>query len=123
MFTIESDKTINVTRGDILYFGITAQDKDTKEVHTFQPGDIVRISVFGKKECENVVLEKDFLVETPTEEVDIFLDKDDTTIGEVISKPAIYWYNVKLNPDEKPQTIIGYDEEGARIFRLYPTGA
>jgi hypothetical protein len=122
MFTIESDKTINVTRGDVLYFGTGAKDKETNEVYVFQPGDIVRMSVYGKKNCENVVLQKDFLVETPTTEVDIFLDKNDTKIGKTISKPTVYWYEIELNPDEKPQTIIGYDEEGAKIFRLYPEG-
>ena len=123
MFTIETDGTINVTRGDILYFATKAQDKVTKEPYTFQVGDIVRMAVYGKKNCENVVMQKDFLVELPTEEVNIFLDKKDTTFGEIINKPTDYWYEIVLNPDEKPQTIVGYDEEGARIFRLYPEGA
>lgn len=123
MFTIETDGTINVTRGDVLYFTTKAQDKETKEPYVFQVGDIVRIAVYGKKDCENVVMQKDFLVELQTEEVDIFLDKKDTTFGEIINKPTVYWYEIVLNPDEKPQTIVGYDEEGARIFRLYPEGA
>ena len=122
MFTIESDKTINVTRGDVLYFGVSAQDKDSGEKYIFQPGDVVRIAAYGKKDSENVVLQKDFLVETPTEEVEIFLDGDDTKFGEVISKPTDFWYEVELNPDTKPQTIIGYDEEGAKIFKLFPEG-
>ena len=122
MFTIEKDGTINVTRGDILYFDASAQDKETKVPYIFQPGDIVRMAVYGKKDCKNVVMQKDFLVELPTEKVAIFLDKEDTTFGDIINKPTVYWYEIVLNPDEKPQTIVAYDEEGAKIFRLYPEG-
>ena len=121
MFTIE-DKTINVTRGDILYFSLSANDKDDEEAHIFQPGDIIRMSVYGKKDCSNVVMQKDFLVETPTENFIIFLEEKDTKIGEVINKPKDYWYEIVLNPEIKPQTIVGYDEEGAKVFRLYPEG-
>lgn len=122
MFTIESDKTINVTRGDVVYFSVSAQDSESNENYIFQAGDIVRFTVYGKKDAENVVLQKDFLVSTPSEEVEIFLDESDTKIGEPISKATVYWYEVELNPDIKPITIIGFDEEGAKIFRLYPEG-
>ena len=54
--------------------------------------------------------------------VEIYLTEEDTKIGEVISKPKDYWYEVELNPDEEPQTIIGYDEDGAKIFKLFPEG-
>lgn len=33
-----------------------------------------------------------------------------------------YWYEVELNPETEAQTIIGYDEDGPKIFRLYPEG-
>ena len=122
MFTIELDKTINVTRGDILFFTVSAQDKDSGEKYTFQAGDIVRIAAYGKKDTENVVLQKDFLVETPTEEVEIFLGEEDTKFEDPINKAKVYWYEVVLNPDVKPQTLIGFDEDGAKIFRLYPEG-
>lgn len=122
MFTIESDKTINVTRGDIMYFTVSAKDKETGEKYIFQAGDIVRFTVYGKKDATNVVLQKDFIVSTPSEEVEIFLDESDTKIGEPINKATVYWYEVELNPDVKPQTIIGFDEDGAKIFTLYPEG-
>lgn len=92
------------------------------ETYTFRAGDVVRFKVFGKKDCENVVLEKSVTVSEDTEQVEIFLDGDDTKFGEVISKPTDFWYEVELNPDTKPQTIIGYDEEGAKIFKLFPEG-
>ena len=120
MFYVNDDKSIYVTRGDIVIFSVTADDNG--ENYKFKAGDVVRIKVFGKKDCENVVLQKDFPVTAETEEVEIYLDKNDTKIGEVISKPKDYWYEVELNPENCPQTIIGYDEDGAKVFKLFPEG-
>ena len=52
----------------------------------------------------------------------MYLSKTDTKIGEVINKPTDYWYEVEVNPHTNPQTIIGYGEEGAAIFKLFPEG-
>jgi hypothetical protein len=120
MFTINDDLSIYVTRGDKLFFTVTAEDDGS--AYVFQPGDIVRFKVYGKKDATNVVLQKDFPITTATEKVEIYLTEDDTKIGSVISKPKDYWYEVELNPYDHPQTIIGYDEDGAKVFRLLPEG-
>lgn len=120
MFTINDDLSIYATRGDVVFFSVTAEDKEGN--HKFQPGDILRFKVYGKKDAESVVLQKDFPVTEVTEKVDIYLTEQDTKIGEVISKPKDYWYEVELNPDTEPQTIIGYDEDGAKVFKLFPEG-
>ena len=122
MFIINEDNSIYVNRGDILFFSVSANEEDGTP-HHFVAGDVLRIKVYGKKEAETVVLEKDFPVVENAEEVAIYLDKEDTKIGEVISKPKDYWYEVELNPLSAPQTIIGYGEEGACLFRLFPEGA
>ena len=121
MFVINEDKSIYITRGDVAFFSIKATT-DTGEAYKFQAGDVVRFKVFEKKACENVVLSKDFGIEAETEEVEIYLEEKDTKIGDVISKPVEYWYEVELNPYTDPQTILGYDEDGAKVFRLYPEG-
>jgi hypothetical protein len=121
MFVINDDKSIFLTRGDIANIEVTARESDEK-AYTFKTGDVVRIKVFEKKGCECVVLKKDAVAETETEAITIFLDKEDTKIGDVISKPKDYWYEIELNPDTLPQTIIGYDEDGAKVFRLFPEG-
>jgi hypothetical protein len=123
MFTLNDDLSIYATRGDIVFFSVTAKDKITEEKYIFRPGDVVRIKIYGKKEAENVVLQKDFSIYESGESVEIFLAEEDTKIGEVISKPKDYWYEVELNPNTDPQTIIGYDEDGARVFKLFPEGA
>lgn len=120
MFTLNEDKSIYATRGDIVFFSVSAEDDG--EAYVFQQGDVVRIKVFGKKNAESVVLQKDFPVTEATKQVEIFLSEDDTKIGEVISKPKDYWYEVELNPGKNPQTIIGYDEDGAKVFKLFPEG-
>lgn len=120
MFRINEDKSIYLTRGDHISFALTANDNG--ELHTFRTGDLVRFKVFEKKACNCVMMQKDFRVESDTQEVRIVLEDEDTKIGEEISKPTDYWYEVELNPETQPQTIICYDEDGPKVFRLYPEG-
>ena len=120
MFIVNEDSTIFCTRGDAGGFVVQASFKG--EAYTFRAGDVVRFKVFGKKNCENVVLQKSVTITEETTQAEIFLDGEDTKFGDVISKPTDFWYEVELNPDTKPQTILGYDEEGAKIFKLFPEG-
>lgn len=120
MFVVNDDKSIFATRGDVVFFSVSADDNGTPFV--FKSGDVVRIKVFGKNDVETVVLQKDFGVSDDATSVEIFLSGKDTKIGETISKPKDYWYEIEVNPDNYPQTIIGYDEDGAKLFRLFPEG-
>lgn len=120
MFVINEDLSIYITRGDAAVFSVGANVGET--AYTFRVGDVVRFKVFAKKNCEDVVLQKDTEVTEATSTVEIALNGTETTIGEVISKPTDYWYEVELNPDAHPQTIIGYDENGAKVFKLFPEG-
>lgn len=118
MFVVNDDLSIYLTRGDTLFFKVTA--KDHGYPYTFRPGDIVRISVTGKKDVTAVYLQKDFPVYNASKTVYIYLDGEETKIGEKISKQKDYRYEIVLNPDTAPQTIIGNDDEGVKIFRLFP---
>ena len=120
MFVVNDDLSIYATRGDIVLFDLTAEDNGKNYV--FQAGDVIRMKVYGKKNAEDVVLQKEFPVIDATESVAIFLSGEDTKIGDVISKATDYWYEIELNPYTNPQTIIGYDEDGAKIFKLFPEG-
>ena len=93
------------------------------EEYTFAPGDLVRFKVVKKNNCADVLLQKDFPVTILTKTVQVYLTSEDTKIGKVISKPTDYWYEIELNPLSEPQTIIGYDEDGAKVFKLFPEGA
>ena len=124
MFDIEKNKALHVTKGDCAFFSVKGKDKYTNEELTFSPGDIVRFKVYGKNNVENVVLQKDFLVESPKQEVYIYLDSDDTNIGDILNRRKEYSYEVSVNPDTKDEiTIIGHFKEGPAPFYLYPEGA
>jgi hypothetical protein len=122
MYLVNDDMSIYVTRGDILCMNVSATQDDSGEPYEFQPGDIVRFTVYGKKDADTVYLQKDFPVVAKTDSVGILLTEADTKIGEVISKPTDYWYEIVLNPFTNPQTLVGYDEDGAKIFKLFPEG-
>ena len=128
MFRInEKTKEINLTRGDIACIEVGALNDDETD-YVFEIGDVVRLKVFEKKKCHCVVLEKDTTVEISGTTVEINLTSEDTKIGDIISKDVDYWYEIELNPDTAPQTIIGYeiDEETKKpwekIFKLLPEG-
>lgn len=95
----------------------------TLQLHTFKKDDVVRFKVFKKKDCSCVEIQKDVVVTQETTNIDISLSKEDTKIGDLIKKQTDYWYEIELNPDTKPQTVIGYDIDGEKLFILYPEGA
>ena len=121
MFTIDENYTISITRGDTAIIEVRV-DNASGGKYIFQPGDIVRLKVFNKKRHDSIVICKEVSVTEVAETVDLLLTTDDTKIGGIINKPVDYWYEVELNPYTIPQTILGYDDDGAKIFRLYPEG-
>lgn len=122
MFDINrDDKTIFLTRGDVAVIEIGTLTADG-EPYIFKVGDVVRLTITERKHCDKVVLVKETVVQSESEIVFITLEKDDTKLGEIIHKPKDYWYEIELNPDTIPQTIIGYDPNGPKIFRLFPEG-
>ena len=117
------DQSIYLTRGDVLLFDIEAKS-NVDQQHKFEFGDVIRLKIYKKKNAKEVVLQKDFLVTKDGEtSVQCYLSGDETKLGEIISKPVDYWYEVELNPYDEPQTIIGYDDDGPKIFKLFPEGA
>ena len=120
MFKITENKSIYVTRGDIANIVVSAMEGE--ELHIFKPTDVIRFVAYEKGACNQIVLAKSVTVEEKTDKVLVQLTTEDTTIGELVNKPVDYWYEVELNPETAPQTIIGYDEKGPKIFRIYPEG-
>jgi hypothetical protein len=121
MIIVNEDNSIYLTRGDDVAFEVGAKSKG--ETITFNVGDKIHFTVTGKKNCGNVVLDKTVPVNAETEFVTIRLTDEETKIGEVISKPVDYWYDIELiDRNENIYTIVGYDEDGAKIFRLFPEG-
>lgn len=115
------DKSIYCTRGDVGTIK-TCIRRPNGELYTFSPGDVVRFRVFKKRRYDKTVLLKDITVKEATDTVRFSLSKEDTTIGDSINIPVEYCYEMELNPDTAPQTFIGHDEDGAKVFKLFPGG-
>lgn len=113
-------KKISINRGDDnigFNFSIPIDDETN---YTFQINDEIKFGVYNAKELDKpALLLKTIVVDAEKEVVNIALTKEDTTIGELINKPIKCWYEIQLNDD----TIIGYDEKGAKEFIIYPEGS
>jgi hypothetical protein len=120
MLVKKADKSIYITRGDAVEIPISVMRDGA--LYRFKRGDFVRFKVFERGKCENVVLKKDTEVLSDTDVVFVHISGSDTKIGALIDKPVDYWYEVEVNPNTEPDTIIGYDASGPKIFRLYPEG-
>ena len=107
-------------------------------------GDEFRFSVYEKGNASNVVMQKTFSYgsnddvtgdegEIISTTLTLEFDPKETAFGEVISKPVDYWYEVEhimhhgMSTDEEEYeaktdvtTLIGYDEDGAKILKLFP---
>ncbi len=116
MVVFNEDLSVYATRGDAGVLLVPGRG------YVFAPGDVLRLKVFEKKNCENVVLQKDTSIAQETEIAEIHLTEKDTKIGETISAPVDYWYEIELNPFTYTQTIVGYDEDGPKVFKLFPEG-
>lgn len=109
-------KRISVNRGDGDSQGFDFSIKG----YEFKIGDKIKIGVYEKKGySKNSVLLKEFEIKEPTEKYRLTFTKEELTIGELIEKYVDYWYEIQLNDN----TIIGSDDDGDKIFRLYPEGS
>lgn len=111
--------TIMVNRGDVLNLTLNLTNGETP--YTFQVGDKLVFSIYKPNQLSgDAILLKEVSVLEASESVDITLTSDETKIGELINKPVDYWYEIELNDQ---YTVIGYDEDGAKIFKLFPEGS
>ena len=118
--TNNDTKAISVNRGDqgqSFDFSIPIDDGS---FYTFQVGDVIMFGVYNRNKLnEDAVLLKEYTIDEAKTKVTLNFDKDDFVIGDLINKPVTYWYEIQLNGN----TIIGYDEDGAKEFILYPEGS
>lgn len=113
------DKEIHINRGDRLLFDFSINNSDDKYI--FKVGDKIKFSIYRKKEMDKPpVFQKIFTPIVGSTSVEINVSGEDMKIGEMANKATEYWYEIELNNDE---TIIGYDDEGAKKLILYPEGA
>lgn len=123
MFKINDDLSISLTRGDTVSFDVSAKQGEVD--YTFDEGDKVVFRVTKAKDASDVVLEVTAPATKGETKVTVNLDDEETKLGTgVISKPVEFWYELALENDAEGkvvrQTLIGYDDDGAKILRLLP---
>lgn len=112
--------TIKINRGDVLNLSLTLSNSDGTP-YTFKVGDTIVFSVYNKnKMSDGAVLLKEITLEGEQQSVEIICTKEETKIGDLINKPVEYWYEIELNNEH---TVIGYDDDGAKILMLFPEGS
>lgn len=113
------DKEIHINRGDRLLIDFSIENG--KDKYIFKDGDKIKFSIYEKKGMDKPpILQKIFIPVVGSTSVEIDISGEDMKIGEMLNKQVEYWYEIELNNDE---TIIGYDDEGAKKLILYPEGA
>ena len=128
MIAIE-DNTIKITRGD-------ASSEDINKLtikfpigdnqyYEFKPTDKISFVVFDKKGyTKNEILKKEFTLSSlgyseNTTTLEINLTAQDTKKFPLKNKAMTYWYDIYLNDT---QTILGFDDDGAKKLIVYPRG-
>lgn len=110
----KSTQTISINRGD----RGTIKLINTHE--NFKVGDKIKFSIIEKDNYNNVIFQKTYTVTEESTEFYLTLTKEDTKIGDIISKEVIYYYEIEYNGD---QTLIGYDKKKHKKFILFPEAA
>lgn len=114
MFKIQDNKIL-LTRGDKCTIAVTIDG------YTFKQGDYIKFKVYKKNKLnQKPLLTKKIEVKTETDEIEIKLLSSETKIEQPQNDTTTYWYEIELNDE---QTILGYDDNGAKILLLYPEGA
>lgn len=111
MFRVRN-KNIYLNRGDAITLQLVNNEGK------FEAGDTIKFYVCANGDYTNTIFEKSFIVETTSNFAEISLTSAETRIGDPIKDGQVtYWYEIELNGDT---TLIGYDDEGAKKFVLYP---
>lgn len=124
--------TIHITRGDktnekfnrlAFNFPILNISTGKEENYLFQLDDKISFVVINKKGyTKEEILRKEYTIRelgytAPIEVVEIPLTEEDTKNFPLANKPKTYWYDIVLNDTT---TILGYDDEGAKLLVAYP---
>lgn len=118
MLVIDNDQTIHINRGDKLLVEFSIKNGD--EDYTFKGSDTIKFSIYNKKGFnQNPVVQKIFEATDGETIIDIEISGNEMKIADYINKPVEYWYEIELNNDD---TVVGYDQDGAKILMLYPEG-
>ena len=125
MLRIENENEIHISRGDDFSIDFIIPLCGSQR-YMFNVGDKLTFDVYEKKGYDKCsLLHKEVIIDKPIDVVTFDFTNEDTTIGELINKPVDYWYEIQYIDGAKgtTETVLGYDDDGEKIFKLYPEGS
>lgn len=106
------NKNIFVNRGD----KITIRLVNNTDI--FRVGEYIKFYICQEGDYSNVILEKRIDITDNTDVLDISLTSEETRLGDPLKTGSrIYWYEIELDGNT---TLVGYDNNGPKLFTLYP---
>lgn len=116
MITIDNDKNIGITRGDIGSFTLKVKQSDNT-YYQFKTSDKVYFTVKKSYSDSDYIIRKIITFPSVTDTCEISLVASDTNFGRLIGGSRKYVYDISINEVE---TVVGYDQDGAKYFIIYP---
>ncbi len=116
MITINTDKTIGITRGDVASFTLKVKQSDNT-YYQFKTSDRLYFTVKKSYADSNYIIRKIITFSSPTDTATISLNAYDTNFGSLLASARKYVYDISINETE---TVVGYDNDGAKYFIIYP---
>lgn len=119
MFKIENGNML-LNRGD----SATIRIENTSS--NFNPGDCIKFSIMEKNNCNSVVFQKRYdIIEQSTTEPNVFeigLTPEDSKefCPPLKTGTKTFWYEIELESGDVINTLIGYDDKGAKEFIVFP---
>lgn len=111
------DYHLKINRGNTLRFDYSIMGGDTPYV--FEKDDTIVFSVYEAFGLEqDPVLTEEFKPIEGSTEITIEIPKDKMKFAPMSSMETDYWYEITLNEE----TVLGFDENGAKIITIYPEG-
>lgn len=107
-----------ITRGDTLIFDLQICDYNN-EIYEFGKNDVITFAIYKNLKKPAEVLEN-FYPEEGSDTVRIIIDSEDMKIGDLISAPRTYYYEITLND---VSTVQGYSNKKKSILTLLPEGS
>ena len=110
------NKTIHLNRGDSANIQVACNNS------VFEADQKLCLYVMEAGNCENIILNKEATLEANSNTATISLSAEDTkSLTEPFSLGAKeFWYELEMQSGEERTTLVGYDEDGPKLFILYP---
>lgn len=107
------NKNIYLTRGDSCKIEVVSDSG------SFHEDDTLTLYITKAGDITDIVFQKTITIISNNSVAYIPLTAEETLIGDPIKNgERTYWYQIKKNDED---TITGYDEDGAKLFILWPS--